>query len=338
MLSKSFTYFAQDFNPDWEDKFIIKKGKFFLETLPQTHSSMKGRCDLVSCTHALHYLGNNPLAIYSSFFSFNRLLRPNGYCYITVPEKASLPGILDVLEKSAGDAGFIVKESGKSRLIHALTQEPHNITTFFYLIIQKTKPVEEKVWKQLIGASFFELKDFKIAGSYGIDNYSDITREIKKLDNELKGMMTEKDTQVRLFRYVLVRVRSEGNGNIPDVRLCNENIQHYIYKIHGLITKSDNQTSDMARYDLQAACASYFYWLVAFFISMNHNDNDDDRENIKILKDIIYNNKDIRVDINNLNEEQVARLIKHLFELCQHERIDILRAFEDLDRPGLLKS
>lgn len=322
-----FKYFAQDFNPDWENKFKVNDGRFILKPLPLIDESMKNLCDIICCTHALHYLGNTPLAIYSSFFSFNYLLKRNGYCYVTVPEKTSLPGILDLLEKSAKDTGFTIIESGKRRLIHTLTEEPHNITTFFFLIIQKTTDgIDQEKWKKLIGSSFYALKNTEISNKYGIHDFGDIDPDIRKLKKELSNIIKVKDRYVRVFRYALDAVQNNWEGNTPNVRVCSENIKDHILKIHRLMTGNIEQ--NIRRDKLQKECASYFYWLVGFFIS--YNNSEVNQEHIDLLKSTLDSNKDIRVDINNLDDEQVSRLIKHLFEICQYETIDILSAFDSL--------
>ena len=48
-----------------------------------------------------------------------------------------------------------------------------------------------------------------------------------------------------------------------------------------------------------------------------------------VFLDKVFNsNKDIRVRIDQMRDEDVARLIKHLFELCQYEHIDIRKEFD----------
>jgi hypothetical protein len=186
-VSSEFKYYGQDFNPDWEQRFDGKDGKFFLKSLPLV--ALEQKHTLVSCTHTVHYLEQNPIAMYTSLFSFNKLLKLNGYCYITVPEKATQPGMLDLLEKAALDAEFEIIESGKHRLIHKLVEEPYNITTFLYLIIQKRKEVDHGEWEHLIGASFFRAKHKEVSEQYNINREGDIKEDVRLLEIDLREIL-----------------------------------------------------------------------------------------------------------------------------------------------------
>ena len=213
--NQQFIYYAQDFNDDWIVNFDreVKKGKFIEDPLPYVNSTIK--CSLVSCTHTLHYLVKHPIAIYTSLFSFNRLLKDDGYCYITVPEKESQPGMLELLERAATDSGFVIVESGRKRLIHNLKEEPHNITTFSYLVLRKQKNVEDENWKRLIAVSWYRQKykppnnDF--LGKYCVNKELDVKRSMRLLETDLKRMLYERNNDLRLFRYAIDIVNKHWN-------------------------------------------------------------------------------------------------------------------------------
>ncbi len=178
-LSSQFRYYGQDYNSDWGSRFNAKNGEFVVKPLPFVEDR---QVELVACTHVLHILEKNPIAIYASFYSFNRLLAKNGYCYITVPAKDSQPGMHDVLEKSARDAGFEIIQSVKYRLNHTLTNEPAlNVTTFIYLLLKKKNGIGLKKWHELLGISFFRAKCKELAQAYSIDKEEDISQELTDL-------------------------------------------------------------------------------------------------------------------------------------------------------------
>ena len=329
-VSSEFRYYGQDFNPDWEQKFNVKDGKFFLKPLPLVELDLAQRHTLVCCTHTIHYLEQNPLAVYTSLFSFNNLLRPNGYCFITVPEKATQPGMLNLLEKSAIDAGFEIIESGKHRLIHRLIEEPHNITTFLYLIIQKIEEVDYGEWQHLLGASFFRAKHKEISEQYNISREGDIKEDVRLLEIDLREILKERASCLRTFRYALDVVNNSWKGKIPEVEECRKNIKSTIREIHELIVNT-NATNREAR--LQSKCVCYFYWLTGFYVSSY---NGLDLRQIvfyiyPMVKRILDSSEDIRVHLEDLTDEQVARLFRHLFELCQDENINIREALEKGD-------
>jgi hypothetical protein len=84
---------------------------------------------------------------------------------------------------------------------------------------------------------------------------------------------------------------------------------------------------------LQSKGACYFYWLVGFYVSIY---NGLDLRQIvfhiyPMVKQISNSSEDIRVHLEDLTDEQVARLFRHLFELCQDENIDIREGLEKGD-------
>ncbi len=147
-----FKYYGQDFNPDWRDRFSVPKGHFVEKTLPEIEDV---KCDLVACTHTLHYMEGNPIAVYACFFSFNKILKDDGVCYVTVPTKDSQPGIIDVLQQAALDAGFMTISCDRMRMRHSLSDVASwNITTFVSLILRKTRSGSTSTeWQDLCSAS-----------------------------------------------------------------------------------------------------------------------------------------------------------------------------------------
>ena len=329
-IGNSFIYNSQDFNPQWRNCRPKKDCNFIQKNLPDFDQSFENKCDLVCCTHAFHYLGKNPLAIYSSFFSFNRLLKPDGYCYVTIPEKNSLPGMPDLLDKAARDAGFIIKDKGKKRLVHRLDKGSNNTTTFYYLILKKTSSIKNSMSNSLIGISLYKGKD-ECSENYGITK-ENIRHQSHALETSLKHIISTENIYVRIFTYafeiVLHKKRNKKENENEYVKESNKDIEYYVNKIQCLIMSlSKSRVNSLERRcKLQDACSEYFRWLLTYLIN---NDND----NFQITKEVIeYLNsptKDIRVDQNDLNGEQIARLCKHLIELCLYEKIDILKKLEN---------
>lgn len=327
-FDEKLRYFAQDFIPEWEDKLKIKSGTFFENPLPLVSFNNNQKITLVSCTQTFHFMEGYPLSIYASLYSFNKLLEKDGYCYITVPEKENQPGMLDLLEKSAIDAGFIKVDSGKYRLIHTLKKEPLNVTTFLYLIVQKRDKINDKDWVNLIKASLFRAgyrgkKEYIINGEY------QITDEILDIEKYIKYIFKEKNTNLRTFRYALDVIKNDRKVKCPDDKKCRKNIKKLIKEIHELIIdiKENENNKEINFEKLQSKCALYFYYLVAFYVSTENNLNDIYGK----VKTFIVESKDSRVKIDDLTPEQVARLLRHFFELCRYENIDIREVFDNLD-------
>ena len=331
-LTSDFRYVGQDFNPDWKAKFDTNIGEFVNLPLPLV-SDTKGTFSLLCCTHALHYFSSHPIAIYSSLFSFNRLLKKDGYCYITTPEKESQPGMLDLLEKAAIDAGFRIIDRGKERLVQ--NKENRNITTFLYLILQKEKDFEEENktkddlnWKKLIGVSFFREKHKEYFERFGVTREGDIPEKIRYLERDLEIILNEGNPYLRTFRYALDAVNKKLSRRVqlPPREDCIKDIESSIRKIDEIVNKNQIDFKE-----LQCSCGIYFYNLVQWYV-INYNMsnlNEIDFGIYNVVKSVLSGSKDIRVHINDLNGEQIARLLKHLFELCDYENINIREAFED---------
>lgn len=328
-IGNNFRYHSQDFNPQWRNCRPKKDCDFIQKNLPDFDKSFESKCDLVCCTHALHYLSKNPLAIYSSFFSFNRLLQPNGYCYVTVPEKNNLPGMPDLLDKAARDAGFIIKEKGKKRLVHRLDKGSNNITTFYYLVLKKISPVKESMSNDLIGNSLYRGKDFECAKSYGITK-ENIRHRNHALETSLKHIITTENMYVRIFTCALEIVLYEKRNKKENesAKEANKDIEDYVNKIQCLIMSlSKSRVNALERRcKLQDTCSEYFRWLLTYLINA---DNDSFQITKEVIEYLSSPSKDIRVDQNDLNGEQIARLAKHLIELSLYEKIDILKKIEN---------
>lgn len=325
-VDTEFKYFAQDFIPEWKQKFHIDNGNFFPVPLPLVNLN-QNLVTLVSCTHTLHFMEKFPIAIYSSIFSFNKLLKKDGYCYITVPEKDNQPGMLDLLEKAANDAGFSKVESGKKRLVHKLKEEPFNVTTFLYLIIQKQEEIDDNKWKDILKASFFRA-EYYAPEQFRINNEKEINSDIIILEEYLNEIFNERTPFLRTFLYALDTINDGRKGKIPDAEMCRIKIKSMIKELHELITdtKESNQKADM-----QLKCVCYYYWLVGFYINKGTKLKEIVDSIYPIVKQVFNSSEDIRVHIDNLNNKQNARLLKHLFEFCQYENIEIREAFEKDD-------
>lgn len=337
-VDNNFRYHAQDINPQWRNYLPKKDCEFIQKNLPDFDESFENECDLVCCTHTLHYLGKNPLAIYSSFFSFNRLLKLDRYCYVTVPDKNILPGMPDLLDKAARDSGFIIKDKGKKRLVHRLDKDPNNITTFYYLILKKVLNVPKQKSNNLIGSSLLRGKDYECAANYGITKEQKIRKEISDLETSFKNIISTENIYVRIFTYALEIVlqekkikreneyKEEENEN-KYTKQSNKEIEDYVRRIQCLIMSlgKSRVNSLERRCKLQETCSEYFKWLL---ICLIQNDNKDLLMTKEAIKFLSSPAKDIRVDENELNGQKIARLAKHLIEVCLYEKIDILNKLE----------
>ena len=329
-INPEFQYAAQDFNSDWEKYFNKNLGKFFDLPLPLIPEIVM-KYSLLCCTHVLHYFENHPIAIYTCFFSFNKLLKNGGYCYVTIPEKESQPGMLDLLEKSSIDAGFKIIKSGKERLVQSLTKNTHNITTFGYLILKKEREFnndDNEKWRHLIGTSFFREKHKNNSKKFGITREGDIDENIRYLERDLKLIINEKNYNLRTFRYAIDVIidKLRKQDQIIDIDTCIAAIWDSIEKINATINRTPLNYSDLKRY-----CGVYFFHLVEFFvISYNYPKLDIIIYGIyNMVKKVIEGSEDIRVHMDDLTDEQVARLLEHLFDLCEYENLDLRSAFED---------
>ena len=123
---------------------------------------------------------------------------------------------------------------------------------------------------------------------------------------------------------LLILSTNIGTEHVRSFELCTNEISKSIDKIHHIMVETPNST-------LESECAIYFYHLIAFYVSYFEGA---DLE--RIVKDIypsfnqvMKSSKDIRVHLNNLSIEQVGRLLKHLFQICNCEKINLRKAFDD---------
>jgi hypothetical protein len=330
-IAAPFHYYAQDFNPDWEERFKIRDGKFYLMTLPQVPDIT---CGLVACTQTLHFLAQHPIAVYTTVLSFNNILTINGLCYITVPEKESQPGMLDLLERAAVDGHFHIIESGRCRLLHRLTNESsQNITTFLYLVLRKENNVDADRWRHLIGTSFFRSGYKEGAEIYGVTNEADIPDYIRLLEMDLQDIFVEQSWSMQTFRHALEVVF--GKHALASSKKRREDYEHEIRSsidtIHKILVDSSRHSADQHR-RLSEEAARYLVSLVGWYVvrypgcgivEIVHNV-------CPIVGHVLRTPMDIRVRLHELSSEQIARLIKHLFELCQFTNIDIRKSLDSL--------
>lgn len=327
-LSSDFKYHGQDFDSEWSKNTPKENCMFYPINLPNFEKSLENKCDLVCCAHVLHYLGKNPLAIYSSFFSFNRLLHSGGYCYITVPEKNRLPGMPDLLEKASKDAGFEIKDKGKKRLVHKLAKTPYDITTFYYLILKKEHSLEPLWSNRLIGNSLLRGGDHEGAKDYKINEVKSTTDISSEFEDELNSIINTESVNVRIFKRALEVVLLEGKKDTKDIKEWHE----YVEKVQCLIMSlvSSRIYSMEIKYKLQKACSNYLRWLLKYLISTDNDNLYKTKKVIECLNSSTEGMKLSRIDANELNGEQIARLIEHLLELCSYENINILKGFDQI--------
>jgi hypothetical protein len=328
-ISADFSYYGQDFNPDWEACFGNGDGQFYLLALPQVPDI---ECELVACTQTLHFLAQHPIAVYATVLSFNTLLVTNGLCYITVPEKETQPGMLDLLERAAVDGNFEILDAGRCRLIHRLGVDPsQNITTFLYLSLRKKHNVDNDMWRLLVGASFWRYGYKDGADLYGVSGEADIPDHIRLLEMDLDELLGEPDRYMRTFRYALgVAFARQASAGVNRPRAEYEDeIRRSIAAIHRLLVDS----SPEQRMELSQEAARYLVCLAGWYVC---------RYAGRSMVEIVHNvrpvvarvlegqGEDIRVHLHELSSEQIARLIKHLFEMCQFLGIDLRKAIDSL--------
>jgi SAM-dependent methyltransferase len=323
-------YYAQDYNDDWNTLLHPSWGRFLNIPLP----AIEGHdFDLIACAHVLQDMAQNPLAIYSSVFSFNRVLKTDGICYITVPYKDSIPGILDVIGIAASDAGFCVMESGCWRLQFTESLKKHDplgITTFGRVVIRKKTEVAEETWRQLVGASFLRWGHHALSTQFGVSHEHDIAEETRLKERDIREILVERNLNVRTFQWVTNRFygrqslweqQSESLG-IQDVA---SRIRKQIHELHDVYVGSQEAAPELSK-----ACASYLFWLLAWLF---HNYRPVSHQSVistinPPVIECLKSPRDVRVHIEDLSADQVGRLIRHLFELCEFRRVDIRKSFD----------
>lgn len=333
LLGKPFAqkgeYWGQDYNEDWYSFFKVRNGRFVNKPLPDVAGA---DFDLVTCAHVLQDMTSNLIAIYTSFFSFNKLLKENGVCYITVPYKDSQPGILDVLETAARGAQFNVLARGHFRLVITDVVERHDplgITTFSYITLTKKRDIDSLFWQNLLGASFFRWEDHDLGKKYGVRGEGDIEEDVLLIERDLKEVLVERNHSVRRFRWIINRLfecrklwqeailRRSGRDVAAKIR-------KHIHKLHDVFINP--HTNSM---ELEGACAKYLSWLLLWLF--NNCQPLNKQTILSTINPIVEENlrapRDIRVHIDDLSKDHVARLIRHLFELCEAEGINIKHAF-----------
>jgi hypothetical protein len=315
-----FKYFGQDFNPDWRNSFSVINGTFIEKTLPEIEDV---KCDLVACAHTLHYLEWNPLAIYASFFSFNTILKDNGICYVTVPTKDSQPGIIDVLQQSALDAGFEIISCERMRMRHTLSNVASwNITTFVSIILQKKRIVDLNRWRDLCSAS--QYRGGARDSLFSRDN--DIPDDIRQLEENLRETLAEDDPFVRLFRHFLrIAYTSVDTTNLVTPKECSGTIENSIKNLHEAMVGGAAKRNEVAR-----ASAQYFISLIRWFLSDGHG-----RPVYEIISrlhptvlNILHAKRNVRVVLSDLTPEATVRLMRNLFEVCRFYQFSLRDAVE----------
>lgn len=316
-IPEDFVYYAQDFNPDWNDMFLrrnIPNSEFVEKPLPYIPYHVR-KFKLVSCVHVFHYMHKTPLAIYTSIFSFNNLLESDGICYITVPLKDSQPGMLDLLEKSAQDAGFLILNSGKRKVVRRYVEEPYNILSYVYLIIQKKVSMNDRPrYDELLRWSMIR------SGCVDSDNRN-LPPWILNLESDLKLILEERDSRILTLRKAIIYAGKKWKENLPSENKCIDMIKTKIKDINTELLDSIclRSTDKLVDY-----CEEYLFWLSSFLLQKYPSDNGCDiMLHITKTTDTLRSNERPRISLENYGEKDNAYLIQHLFDLCQEKHIDI---------------
>ncbi|MFX1313808.1 MAG: metallophosphoesterase family protein [Promethearchaeota archaeon] len=337
-LNKKFSYFGQDFYQDWEELFVgakIPNSYFSSEILPKIPNklgeiTLNNNISLLSCTHVFHYMRNYPLLIYTTLFSFIKLLKVNGFCYITIPEKSALPGMLDLLIKAAKDAKFEIIDYKRCRLKHIW--EPYFIASFSYIILKKVENFEnEKYLDELLKASI------AIA-----ENSNDIDKELSNLNKELICLLEEKEPCLR-FLYEALDIISSNKYKY--VKVSEKDCQKYIVKsyenvhkcfLKKLILEIDNDY-DKWKKKFAYNLSILLFWLIYYFsYDINQSQNlSSIKENIFQTIKKIFNEdtKEIRISknkenlIEGYNKDKNAKILQFILNLYEYDKIDLRREF-----------
>jgi hypothetical protein len=312
-------YTSQDFNELWEEfiynKWIKKPINISFNHLSLPEVAEERDCDIVSCAHALQYLGTNPMAIYSTFFSFNSLLRKDGICYIICPEKESQPGMLDLIEKSAYDSNFNILETGRSRLIRDDCDPPYNTVTFIYAILMKEDCISEESRKELLMAS-------SIRPKYSVPTDESREENMAVLKDELNTILKEENKLFRDFKYIYEYISKnfkKFKDKLPKKEIYSNIIKQNIYKINDICLASPSSSIELEEHFFIYIC-----WLMLFFV----RESIPNRLVYNNIRPVLSTSSNARVDPDNLDDESVGRLIKHALEYYQSEKIDLINFFE----------
>jgi hypothetical protein len=329
-------YYAQDYNDDWNAIFRPAWANFLSLSLPAVPED---NFDLAACAHVLQDMAKNPLAVYATIFSLNRVLRSDGICYITVPYKDSIPGILDAIGIAANDAGFHVVDSGCWRLQFTEPvgkHDPLGITTFGRIVMRKMNTVSDEYWRQLVGAAFFRWGYHDLSAGFGVSHESDITEETRLKERDIHDILIERNPHARTFQWVVNRLyscmssweRGIATLGIQDIA---SRIRKQIFDLHdGYVCSRETVPN------LDKVCATYFFWLVAWLFY--HYRPVTHRSVISTITppviECVKFPRDVRVHIDELAPDQVARLIRHLLELCECTGVDIRESFDAMISEG----
>jgi SAM-dependent methyltransferase len=337
VLGKEFRdrgiYWAQDYNSDWYSLFeniSAKEKKFLNKPLPYVEGE---NFDLVACAHVFQDMASNPIAIYATIFSFNKLLKMNGICYITVPYKDSQRGMLDVIETAAYDGGFNVLSIGHRRLVIRRVIERHDpigITTFGHVILRKNRNIEGKEWNNLLGTSFLRWQTMNLARKFKFATDTDVNDKLRLIERDLTEVLAERSLSVRTFRWAINRLFADqqlwkdaiGQRSKSDIA---SKIRKYIHKLHDAYTIIPQSTLE-----IEETCAKYFFWLL-LWLFRNHQPINKQVILSTInpaVEETLKTPRDIRVHIDNLSKDQIARLIRHLFEFCELNRVNVRQVFD----------
>jgi len=318
-ISANFEYSSQDLVEDWKSKKETGiHGNFFSYPLPLTEQNIN--CDLVACTHTFNWMEKNPIAIYTSFWSFNKILNSDGYCYVTVPVKESQPGMLDLLEKAASDAKFKILESRRARLTHKLPNSPSQITTFSYLILQKNENLDQARFEDLLKLSLYRGQYFSKTNLVPDETF-DTPEWLQILEKDLFFILHEKSDWMRIFHSALDVIRYEMGDKIPDKGTCKKKIEECIENIDYYYIYFDEPSR---KEKLQDCSIKYLFWLITYLYQ--ENEQMPTKKIVEVIyprmREIFNGTEDIRVHLIHLNNDMIFRLLKNLFEICQLEQIE----------------
>ncbi len=314
-----FQYVGQDNNPDWKPLFEVEPGVFLQATLPEVRTD-HGLFDLVTCVNTLHLFGANPLLIASAVQGFNMILLPRGLCVLIVPEKEAQPGMLDLLEEIAQRAYFEVLTASRYRIKHRLNDDDaRNVATFLVVVGRKRADVEKRTARSLFVAS-----RHRAGLSTDSEGLEELTSEIAALESGLLDLMSEEHPNIRFLRSALVDAADRSRrGSLPSRSNATQEVRRANLALSELLLVGTPGS------EVADAVAEYFHALITWTVSA-HPDTNVEALIAQVIPKVRLilqqTNPDARIRMANLNTEQVAKLLRNLFEVCTHEGIDLRAA------------
>ncbi len=321
----TFSYLGQDINSEWIAYFADRPDCFIELSLPAVRSTES--VDLVCCVNTLHLFATNPLLVVSTLQSFNTVLVEDGVCLVIVPEKEAQPGMLEMLGEAMDRAQFQPLSGSRFRITHNLHANiARNAATYLAVIGRKTGIVASPDIERLRGAAFHRAGVLREAAALGVTRGDDIPSDVRALELGLLELAAEEIGHLRFLRTSLLDVgRCQlGSGSLEErageIREANLALSRACLEEE----PEDRLEEEAARY-----LTALLKWFCAYFPGISHEDLAT-RVLSQVRGLLQQTNPEARIRLDNLNPEQVAKLVRNLFEVCDYFRLDLQSAFDEV--------